>query len=191
MLNPSDQELVRKACTGDVQAFRQLVEQHQAFVYRVAYRFVNNVAEAEDITQECFIRLWKNLHRYRHEVKLTTWLYKIATNLSLDFLKSGRARTARRMVALEDYNDMAQVRPADQPLIDSELRATIEQAVVALSPKQKAVFVLRDIEQVDLSEIAKILPMDAGQVKSNLYYARKKVSEMITAYYLIRKETKS
>lgn len=187
---PSDQEIVGKACAGNMQAFRQLVEQHQAFVYRVAYRFVGNVAEAEDITQECFIRLWKNLHRYRHEVKLTTWLYKIATNLCLDFLKSRRSHTARRMVRLDDYDDMAHMRPADQPLIDAELRVAIERVVAALSSKQKAVFVLRDMEQLDLPEIAKILSMDAGQVKSNLNYARKKVSEMITAYYQIRKEVK-
>ncbi|HEU5148155.1 MAG TPA: RNA polymerase sigma factor [Chryseosolibacter sp.] len=187
----SDQEIVEKAGNGDVQAFRQLVERHQAFVYRVAYRFVGNVAEAEDVTQECFIRLWKNLHRYRRDIKLTTWLYKIATNLCLDFLKSRQNRTTKRMLKLDDYGDMPHVSPADQPLIDAELRIAVDALISALSPKQKAVFVLRDMEQVEMSEIAEILGMDSAQVKSNLYYARKKVSEMVTSYYQIRKEAKS
>ena len=190
MLYSADQEIVGKARNGDVEAFRRIVERNQAFVYRVAYRFVNNVAEAEDITQECFIRLWKNLHRYRPEIKLTTWLYKIVTNLCLDFSKSRQTRVSRNMVALDDYDGMGQVDASDQPLIDAELRIAIEAVVNVLAPKQKAVFVLRDIEQVEMPEIAEILAMDAGQVKSNLYYARKKVSEMITYYYQTRKEAK-
>lgn len=191
MLHSSDQEIVEKVCNGNVQAFRQLVERHQTFVYRVAYRLVGNVAEAEDITQECFIRLWNNLHRYRPEIKLTTWLYKIATNLCLDFLKSSENRATRMTVKLEGYHDITQVLPADQTLIDAELRIAVEKLTSELSPKQKAVFVLRDIEQVEMSEIGEILAMDSGQVKSNLYYARKKVREMITSYYQIKKEAKS
>ena len=190
MLYSADQEIVGKASNGDVEAFRRIVERNQEFVYRVAYCFVNNVAEAEDITQECFIRLWKNLHRYRPEIKLTTWLYKIVTNLCLDFSKSRQTRVSRNMVALDDYDGMGQVDASDQPLIDAELRIAIEAVVNVLAPKQKAVFVLRDIEQVEMPEIAEILAMDAGQVKSNLYYARKKVSEMITYYYQTRKEAK-
>lgn len=191
MLNPSDQEIVEKACNGDVKAFRLLVQRHQRFVYRVAFRFVGSVADAEDITQECFIRLWKNLHRYRADVKLTTWLYKILTNLCLDFLKSAHNHSTKRMVKLDDYKEMNPTLPADQPLIDAELQSALARLISALSPKQKAVFVLRDIEQVEMSEIAEILSMDTGQVKSNLYYARKKMSEMLISYYQIRKEAKS
>lgn len=190
MPHHSDQEVVEKACGGDVQAFRQLVERHQGFVYRVAYRLVGTVGDAEDITQESFIRLWKNLHRYRPNIKLTTWLYKIVTNLCLDFLKSGQNRSRKRMVDLDDYNDMKNAEPADQALIDEELRVAVDSLAAALSPKQRAVFILRDVEQVAMPEIAEILAMDPGKVKSNLYYARKKVSEMITAYYQIRKATK-
>ena len=191
MPDHEDQQLVERALAGDTLAFRDLVGRHQGFVYRLAYRFVGTVGDAEDITQEAFIRLWKNLHRYRAEIKLTTWLYKIVTNLCLDFLKSRHGRTTRHHIDLADYKGWSAASAADQSMLNEELRVAVENLTAALSPKQKAVFVLRDLEEVGMEEIAKILSMAPGQVKSNLYYARRKVSEMITAYYQIKKETKS
>ncbi len=187
MSDRSDQEIVESARNGDMRAFRELVERHQAFVYRVAFRFIGTTADAEDITQGSFIRLWKNLNRYRPEVKLTTWLYKIVTNLSLDLLKSQHIRLTKQMVDSHHDLNIAAQSTADQPLIHEELRIAIDKLTAQLSPKQKAVFVLREFEQVTMPEIENILSMDAGQVKSNLYYARKKVSEMITRYYEMKK----
>lgn len=186
----SDQRIVEMTLAGDVAAFRHLVERHQALAYRVAYRFVGTVGDAEDITQEAFIRLWKNLHRYKPEVRITTWLYKIVSNLCLDFLKSRHTRETRRTVELDDYRTMRNESPADQSLLDAELRTALEQLSEELSPKQKAVFVLRDLEEVSMPEIATILSMDPGQVKSNLYYARKRMYEMITAHYQTKKVMK-
>ena len=182
----SDQELIEKALAGDARAFRPLVERHQGFVYRLAYRFVGTVGESEDIMQEAFIRLWKNLNRYRPEIKVTTWLYKIVTNLSLDHLKSRHNRTRRGMEDINDQNSIAGTLAADQSLLDEELLAAIRTVTSELSPKQKAVFILRDLEEVEMQEISEILSMDSGQVRSNLYYARKKVSEMVAAYYEIK-----
>ena len=186
----SDHHIVEKVLAGDSHAFRHLVERHQGFVYRLAYRFTGTVDDAEDITQEAFIRLWKNLSRYRAEVKLTTWLYKIVTNLCLDFLKSRHKRATKHMVDVNDQWQIASTFTTDQSMINQELRVAVEKLTADLSPKQKAVFILRDMEEVEMSEIALILSMDPGQVKSNLYYARKKVSEMITDYYRIKKESK-
>lgn len=188
MSGRSDQEIVECARNGDMQAFRELVERHQAFVYRVAFRFIGTTADAEDITQDSFIRLWKNLNRYRPEIKLTTWLYKIVTNLCLDFLKSQYSRATKHTVDPHNFPNIATEMTADQPLMNEELRIALDNLTAQLSPKQKAVFVLREIEQVTTAEIADILAMDTGQVKSNLYYARKRVSAMITRYYEMKKE---
>lgn len=183
----SDRELVEKAVAGDTQAFRVLVEKHQSFVYTLAYRIVHSAADAEDITQEAFIRLWKNLNKYRPEIKLTTWLYKIVTNQCLDFLKSGYKKRARRMDKLEHHTAAAGDGAADQSLLDEELRLAVEKMTSDLTPKQKAVFVLRDIEDLTTEEICEALSMSAGTVKSNLYYARKKIGEMLSMFYQTKK----
>jgi RNA polymerase sigma-70 factor, ECF subfamily len=190
MSERSDQEIVEQARRGNANAFRYLVERHQGFVYRLSYRFVAAVADAEDITQEAFIRLWKNLHRYRSDVKLTTWLYKMVTNLCLDHLKSRQNRRMNHTVELTDYKGMFSTFTADQPLIDEELYVAVDRVTADLSPKQKAVFILRDMEGMPMPDISEILSMDPGQVKSNLYYARKKVSALITLYYQTKKEAK-
>ena len=183
----SDREIVEQAISGDTRAFQILVERHQSFVYSLAYRFVHNVNDAEDIAQEAFIRLWKNLLRYRQEVKLTTWLYKIVTNLCLDFLKSGYNKHVRRMEGLPDHIAIKTEWETDQPILAEEARVALEKMAGALTPKQKAVFVLRDIEDLTTDEICDILSMSSGNVKSNLYYARKRISEMMAIYYQLKK----
>lgn len=182
-----DHSIVEKAVAGDALAFRQLVERHQVFVHRVAYRLVGTTSDAEDITQEAFIRLWKNLSRYKPEIRMTTWLYKIVTNLCLDFLKSRRRKMAKMTADIREDNVHIHTSPADQGMVDEELRLALEEFSSALSPKQKAVFVLRDLEDVEMKEIGEILSMAPGQVKSNLYYARKRMAELIAIRYQTEK----
>lgn len=176
--------------TGDHLAFRQLVVRHQGFVYRVAYRFVRTAADAEDITQETFIRLWRHIPRYRREIRVTTWLYKIVTNLCLDMLKSAHAKRSRRSMDAIRCTEAGGA-TADEALLHDELRSALQKITEALGPKQKAVFILRDMEDRSIEEIEEILGMSAGQIKSNLFYARRKVGEEITLYYEARKGVKS
>jgi RNA polymerase sigma-70 factor (ECF subfamily) len=186
----SDWDMVEKALAGDMQAFRRLVERHQSFVYRLAYRFVGTVGDAEDITQESFVRLWKNLRRYTPEIKLTTWLYKIVTNLCLDLLKSKHHKHGKGMLALADDTEMPGSSGSDEAVLNEELLIAVRMISEHLSPKQKAVFVLRDMQGLTMEEIENILSMSAGKVKSNLYYARKKVGEMLEQYYQTKKTVK-
>jgi RNA polymerase sigma-70 factor (ECF subfamily) len=187
----SDQEMVQKAVAGDMQAFRRLVERHQSFAYRIAYRFVGAVTDAEDITQESFVRLWRNLEHYRPEVKLTTWLYRIVANLCLDFLKSRYNRNVKRSVNLADHRGVFSQSEADQDILHGELNMALEAIAEDLSPKQKVVFVLRDLQGLSMEEIETILSMSAGKVKSNLYYARKRIAERLEQYYATKKPVKS
>lgn len=186
----SDREIVEKALAGDMHAFRHLVERHQSFVYRLAYRFVGTVGDAEDITQESFVRLWKNLDRYKPETKLTTWIYKIVTNLCLDFIKSKHNKQTKRTIGVSDRAEIFTNTEADHNLLNEELSTALERISEQLSPKQKAVFVLRDIQGLHTDEIEKMLSMPPGKVKSNLYYARKRVSEMLEHYYQTKKPVK-
>jgi len=186
----SDRDFVEKAIAGDTKAFRVLVERNQSFVFSLAYRFVGDVNDAEDIAQETFLRLWKNLHRYKPGIKLTTWLYKIVTNLCLDLLKSGYRQKANRTQDLDEHRQMQSGWSADQSIMNDEFHKALEMLTTELTPKQKAVFVLRDMEELSTEEVCQILSMSSGNMKSNLYYARKRMGEMITLFYQTKKSRK-
>jgi RNA polymerase sigma-70 factor (ECF subfamily) len=178
-------ETIEQAMAGDEPAFRELVESHQGFVYALSYRFVHNSYDAEDIAQEAFVKLWKHLPNYRFDVKLSTWLYKIVSNLCLDFLKSKHVRQSSMHAEIAFHEQVASTASTDQATVDSELVEFVLHASTQLTPKQKAVFILRDLEQLEMSEIAEALATSIGNVKSNLYYARMKMSELINKHYKI------
>ena len=167
---------------GDTSAFRRLVENHQAFAISVSFRFVGNASEAEDITQEAFVRLWKHLPKYRFEIKLTTWLYKIVTNLCLDYLKSRHGRQRRQWSNVDDHENVPAPSSTDASLLEEEFKANVLRMAETLTPKQKAVFVLRDLEELTMKEVGEILSMSTNNVKSNLYHARVKMGELIRKY---------
>ena len=183
MPEPLSYELIQDAVRGSHKAFRTIVEKHQAFVYAVAFRFVNDEQDAEDIAQEVFVRLWKSLHTYRQEVKLTTWLYKIVTNRCLDFLKSRHGRQRKNKVEVDKGNHIQDHITPEKELQQQELKRIIQEAAEELTPKQRAVFILRDLEGLTTEEVSETLSMSAGNIKSNLFYARQKMSEKLRAYY--------
>jgi RNA polymerase sigma-70 factor (ECF subfamily) len=188
MQNTDMIDYIRKARQGDARAFREIVDTYQDFAYRVSFRFVRNAHDAEDIVQEAFVRLWKNLDRYREDVKLSTWLYRILVNLSLDQLKSAHHRSAQRTHDLDQVDDFAGDHSADRPLDQQELQEAIARATGLLTPKQKSVFILRDLEGLSAEEVCSVLSMTADHVKSNLYHARKAVYEKIKAMYQHEKQ---
>jgi RNA polymerase sigma-70 factor (ECF subfamily) len=179
----SERELIDQAATGDYRAFRTLVETFQGFVYSIAFRFTRDEAESEDLTQETFIRLWKNLDRYNAEFKLKTWLGKIVTNLALDHLKSGRKKNEKMRLALHDELNVQSHEQPEALWNAHELQQLVLKLSEQLTPKQRAVFVLRDLEQLAVDEVCVILEMSAGNVKSNLYYARLCMKTEIEKYY--------
>lgn len=183
MPEPVSYDLIQQAVRGSQQAFRTIVETHQGFVYAVAFRFVNDKYEAEDIMQEVFVRLWKKLHTYRQEVKLTTWLYKIATNRCLDFLKSRQGRQRKNTVDVNERHDLAYHSTPEKDFQQQELSRIIHQAADELTPKQKAVFILRDLEGLSQEEVSEALSMSTGNVKSNLFHARQKMIAKLKIYY--------
>ncbi|MEO7988441.1 MAG: RNA polymerase sigma factor [Chryseolinea sp.] len=175
--------LIEKVQRGDSQAFRKLVEMHQRFAYSVAFRFTGNAADAEDITQEVFIKLWKNLGKYKQGIKLTTWLYQIITNHCLDYLKSASRKNQMKHVEMKLSRQVTDESNHEQQAEDRELLQIVTHLAKQLTPKQQTVFVLRDLEGLSVDEVCKILHMSAEKMKSNLYYARQKIREDLTLYY--------
>lgn len=183
MPEPITPELIQEAARGSQQAFRAIVEVNQGFVYAVAFRFVNDSQDAEDITQEVFVRLWKKLHTYKPEVKLTTWLYKIVTNRCLDFLKSKHGSQRKNAVDVDKQLHLAVHSTPERAYQQQELLKIIHAAADELTPRQKAVFILRDLEGLSSAEVCEALSMSSGNVKSNLFHARQKITGKLKTIY--------
>jgi RNA polymerase sigma-70 factor, ECF subfamily len=173
--------LIHRSRENDLEAFRALVEGHQSFVFSVAFRLLCNEDNAKDVAQETFIRVWKHLFSFKEEMKFTTWLYKIATNLCYDQLKSENRRNHHEVCAIEDSAlfNIASDENLEKTLINSELAKTIRFLTNQLTPKQKLVFTLRELEGLEIDEIKVITGLSPEKIKSNLYCARQNIREKL------------
>lgn len=177
----SSQELIVRSQDGDLTAFQQLVEQYQGYAFTLAFRFLGDEDEANDTVQETFIRVWKHIAKFNFSSKFTTWLFRIVTNLCLDRLKAGKRKSN---VISADYKQDDLPEPADlynpeDDYIKKDLVKTITILAAELSPKQRIVFVLRDLQDLNINETAQIANMSLNSVKSNLCCARRKIREKL------------
>ncbi len=175
-------EMIEEAKAGSTRAFGMIVDQYQPFSYRVAFRIIGKTQEAEDIVQESFISLWKNFGRYRAEVKLTTWLYRIIVNKCLDYFKSAPVKQSNNRVDIAQAYAKADSNTPETELQNKEVMSAIQEAAELLTPKQRVVFVLRDLEGLEVDEVCGILSISTGNLKSNLYYARLAMSEKLKIF---------
>lgn len=161
---------------GDHAAFRELVETHRDAVVGTVARMLGNPAEAEDIAQQVFLRIWRNASRYRPDAKFTTYLFTITRNLVFN---ETRRRSRRREVSADEreespsgvIEESAERRP-DAELVHAELRAAIDRAITSLPEAQRMAVVLRRYEQLPYEEIAEVLGITVSAVKSLLFRAR-------------------
>jgi RNA polymerase sigma-70 factor (ECF subfamily) len=191
----ADRELVAEARGGDLLAFEALVARKTPAVLAVARRVVGNSEDARDVAQMVFLRVWEQLDRYDPTWSFNTWLYRIATNLAIDFLRSSRSRERAHGATLhlvrqrEESTSFETTRAAE----DGELERLFERVSHRLSAKQKAAFVLREMEDRDTKEIAEILNCGESTVRNHLFNARRILRREIARLYpgLLRSETKS
>lgn len=173
--------IIEQSKNRDHMAFKGLVEYYQAYAYSLAFRLVCDEHEAKDIVQESFIRIWQHIEKFNLNTKFTTWLYRIVYNLSLDKLKAFKRRK-RVIVDLENtadvFNNLISEHPETQ-MSNIELAKIIETLAESLTPKQRVVFILRDLQGAEMEEISEITSLTKGTVKSNLYYARLNIREKL------------
>jgi RNA polymerase sigma-70 factor (ECF subfamily) len=173
---------VKLSQRGDLEAFRRLVESHQHYAFSLAFRLLGNRDDADDIVQEAFVRIWKHIGRFDFRSKFTTWMYRIVVNLCHDLLKQRN----RRERALHSQWQTLEVSSFEAENIEV-LRETAELAdlVVSLArylpERQREVFVLRDLQNLSVSEVANILGISKSSVKANLCYARKNIRQLLDA----------
>jgi RNA polymerase sigma-70 factor (ECF subfamily) len=160
---------------GNKEAFKHIMSEYQQLVYTLSFRILCNEADAEDITQETFIKVWQNIGRYKQQYKFSTWIYKIASNACYDKLRS---KPKMENLNIDDYDAVSQENQEER-LHNKELKKIILKLTNGLSPKQKLVFTLSDIEDLEVKEIQIITGMTSEKIKSNLYLARKYIKSKI------------
>ena len=174
----SDYELAQRAATGDMEAFEELFRKHRRLVYGLSLRMTQDVFEAEDITQEVFVLLFRKVGGFRGEANFTTWLHRLTVN---QVLMRFRRNKARREDSLED-EDGQQREPAREtaPRPGQVIeRIDLESALAQLPPGYRAAFVLHDIEGYDHEEVARLLGCAVGTSKSQLHKARIKLRKIL------------
>ncbi len=184
----SDWELVSKAKSGDRTAFEVLVEKHARSIYGLIYRMVRgNKEEAEDLTQETFLRAYQGLTKFRGDSQFSTWLHRIATNLTLNRLKKKSLPVRSIFEQSEDGKERLQQLPdphrtPHQAIQDSELRQMLERALDHLTDNLRAVFILREIEGLPHDKIAHILNTTTRAVRVRLHRAKKELCKILSPY---------
>lgn len=163
-----DAALVAACLAGRSEAFDLIVERHRRAVYQVCYRFVNNHEDASDLTQESFVRAWRALARFKGEAALSTWLYRIAVNVSLN--KVGARKAASEPLDDDRHVDTTSEDPRDG-LLRVERAAAVRRAIAALPDRQRATLILRVYDELSHREIAHILGTSVGAAKANLFHA--------------------
>ncbi|MEW6729912.1 MAG: RNA polymerase sigma factor [Acidobacteriota bacterium] len=174
----SDIELARAAAVGDRNAFETIYHRHYRRVYSLCFRMTTNAAEAEDLTQDVFIQVFRRIGSYRGEAAFSTWLHRLTVNqVLMRFRKRDlRFETTTDQGELPTIIEPGSERPAAMPIIE---HIALEKAIAQLSPGYRAVFVLHDVEGYEHEEIANMLGVTVGTSKSQLHKARLKLRALL------------
>lgn len=182
----TDKELIEKSLSGDYIAFEELVHRYENKVYTVAYRFMGNHADACDLAQEAFIKMYQALPKFRGDSSFMTWIYHITANVCRDEL---RRRQKKQTLSLDDDSDdnvapkltIASDEPGPEEIIESiELSAQVQQCLNMMSEDYRLVLIMREIQGLSYDEIAETMNISLGTVKSRLSRARAVFKEKIT-----------
>ena len=178
-MKAADFELAQRCRQGDAAAFEELYRSHAGRLYNLVYRMAGAQHEAEDLLQEVFLQAHRKLGSFKGESSLGTWLYRLAVNHCLDFLRGRQARMARSSDSLdgEGASEPAAVSPAVPTAIS---RLDLERAIARLPDGCRAAFVLHDVEGFEHNEVAKLLGVSEGTSKSQVHKARMKLRAMLS-----------
>jgi len=162
-------------------AFREIVEKYQPFAYKIAFFLLYHKEDAKDVVQESFIRIWKHRKKINPNRNFSTWLYRIVTNLSIDLLRSRKRKNLIKTHLFDQCNMNSDSLHGfiDDQIANQDLIDLVKKMVHDLSPKQQMVFLLRDIEDLNIEEVAKITGYTIGSIKTNLYHARRTIREQL------------
>jgi RNA polymerase sigma-70 factor (ECF subfamily) len=175
----ADLELAQRCRQGDTAAFEELYRAHAGRLYNLVYRMAGSAHEAEDLLQDVFLQAHRKLGSFKGESSLGTWLYRLAVNLCLDFLRGRQARMSRSSDSLDA--DGASEPVAAAPAVPTAIsRLDLERAIARLPDGCRAAFILHDVEGFEHNEVAKLLGVSEGTSKSQVHKARMKLRAMLS-----------
>jgi RNA polymerase sigma-70 factor (ECF subfamily) len=184
-LEDKSRELVQLAKAGDQDAFETLVRTHEKMVYHLALRMTNNQEDACDLTQEAFISAYRALPKFKEESSFSTWLYRLATNACIDFLRKEKRRRVVPLVTQDEDGEQRNLEipdPGGSPVAEmekKELREAVHRGINLLTPEHRQVLLLREISGLNYLEIAETLGLEEGTVKSRIARARLRLREIL------------
>lgn len=173
-----DRAVIEQVLAGDNDAFGILVERYQTKIYNLALRMCGNEDDAFDLAQESFLRAWRNLGSFQFESAFSTWLFRLCSNICLDFLRAKKRRAAVSLTMTDDEGEENQLEVPDpgktpeEAVLAAEDRELLTRALNELPADQREILTLRAIDDLSYSEIARIMNLQEGTVKSRLSRAR-------------------
>jgi RNA polymerase sigma-70 factor, ECF subfamily len=177
-----DHELASASRAGNLQAFERLVERHQKRMFNLAFRMIGDYEEAAEMVQETFIAAYRSISRFRGDARFSTWLYGICLNRCRDRLKDLRNRAQREVFSINEQGPDSEGQQMDcfsshdlsalEQLEQKELQERVQRSIDSLDPQYREIIVLRDIQELSYEEIAYILKLNEGTIKSRLFRAR-------------------
>jgi RNA polymerase sigma factor (sigma-70 family) len=176
--NKLDSELIAAFKNGDVKGYNEIVMKYQQQVYWVIRKMVNSHDDADDLTQEVFIKVYSALKDFREESNLFTWLYRIAMNYSINHIRKIKIRNT---VSFELVTEQVESKDkmSDETMDEAAKRKLLEEAIETLPAKQRAVFNMRYYDELSYEEIADITKKSVGGIKANYFHAVKKLGEFM------------
>lgn len=183
----TDTELIQGLINGDQRAGRFLVDEYQIMVYNTCYSFLHNVHNAEDVTQDVFIEAIKHASRFRAEAKVSTWLYRIAINRSLNYIRNNRKRRFWHEIDEFLNSGKAGHEPVEvnDPVEESEKKSFIARAIDALPKNQSIAFSLNKLEGLSYAQVAEIMELKLPAVESLLHRAKMNLQKKLKSYHEI------
>jgi RNA polymerase sigma-70 factor (ECF subfamily) len=191
-LQPDDLALVQRAQAGDEGAFDELVQRYQRQIYGVIYHMTSHHEDADDLTQDAFVKAWQALKNFKGDSSFFTWLYRIAINRTLNHLKQRNYRNSKHGPSLNDLDAEAEHHPDLVALVSDrtpqravaleELKEKLNAAMQRLSENHRIVVTLHDIQGLPHDEIAAILKCNTATVRTRLFYARQQLQGLLSDY---------
>lgn len=176
---------IKQIKKGNHEAFGEIIEQYQGQIYQHCYRMLGNHHDAQELTQEAFLKAYSNIHTFKRDRQFAPWLYRIASNLCIDYLRKKKPLTIldQEIKGTEDITLTDQVESSfdspEEAYEQLEEKQTIEDFLLTLPPKYRSVIVLKYIQDFSLQEIADVLDLPIGTVKTHLYRGREALRKSI------------